>query len=134
MAEVLHQRGTRSAILVSADDGLDELSLGAPSTLEFVSTEGRSRQRIDAGEELGLRHSAADIRGGDVAENVAFTRAFLDGAPGPIFDTVCANAALALMLAGRATTLRDGFELASESVREGRAANALELLVATSHA
>jgi anthranilate phosphoribosyltransferase len=134
MADVLHQRGIRGAILVSADDGLDELSLGAPSTLEFVSTTGRSRQRIDAGKELGLRHSAADIRGGDVAENVAFTRAFLEGTPGPIFDTVCANAALALMLAERATNLREGFELASASVLEGRAANALERLVATSNA
>jgi anthranilate phosphoribosyltransferase len=134
MAEVLHQRGIRSAILVSADDGLDELSLGATSTLEFVSTAGRSRQRIDAGEELGLRHRALDIRGGDVTENVAFTRAFLEGVRGPIFDTVCANAALALMLAERATTLREGFELASESVLEGRAANALERLIAVSNA
>ncbi len=134
MAEVLHQRGTRSAILVSADDGLDELSLGAPSTLEFVSTMGRSRQRIDAGTELGLRHSVADIRGGDVVENVAFTRAFLEGVRGPIFDTVCANAALALLLAERVTNLRDGFELASMSVLDGRAANALERLVATSNA
>lgn len=134
MAEVLHQRGTRRTILVCADDGLDELSLGAPSTLEYVSGETRYRRRIDAGNALRLSHSAADIRGGDVEENVALTRAFLEGARGAIFDTVCANAALALMVAGETEELKDGFNRASACVLDGRAAMALERLIATSNA
>jgi anthranilate phosphoribosyltransferase len=58
----------------------------------------------------------------------------LDARPGAVFDVVCANAALALMVAGRATTLNDGFEMASSSVREGHAALALARLVEISNA
>jgi anthranilate phosphoribosyltransferase len=50
-----------------------------------------------------------------------------------VFDVVCANAALALMVAGRAETLTEGFELASSSVIAGRAGEALERLVAISN-
>ncbi len=133
MAEVLFRRGIDHAVLVTADDGLDELSLGSPSTLEFVTREGRTRERIDAGDEVGVHHNVANIRGGDVDVNVAVTRAFLAGERGAVFDTVCANAALALMVAGRATSLTDGFELACVSVLDGRAAHVLERLVAVSN-
>lgn len=134
MARVIEARGTRCTILINSDDGLDELSLGAPSTCEVISAEGRTRDRLDAGAELGIHHDAASLRGGDVARNVEVARAFLDGQRGPVFDVVCANAGLALMVAGRAATLRDGFELASASVTGGHAAVALERLVAVSNA
>jgi anthranilate phosphoribosyltransferase len=133
MARVIEARGTRYTILVNSDDGLDELSLGAPSTFEVISADGRARERIDAGAELGIHHEAASLRGGDVVCNVEVTRAFLEGRKGPVFDVVCANAALALMVAGRATTLTQGFELASASVLSGSAATALERLVAVSN-
>jgi anthranilate phosphoribosyltransferase len=134
MAEVLHARGIRYAILVHGDDGLDELSLGTPSTLHIVTPEGRSVERVDAGAEIGHRHEATAIRGGDAAHNVAVVRAFLEGRQGPVFDVACANAALALRVAGRAGTLSQGFALASASVVEGHAARALDRLVAISNA
>jgi anthranilate phosphoribosyltransferase len=133
MAQVLQQRGIRRAILVSSDDGLDELSLGAPATMEYVAGDTRYRRRIDASNALGIRHSAVEIRGGDVLENVALTRAFLSGARGAIFDTVCANAGLALMVAGETDELKEGFQRASACVLDGRAAGALERLVAVSN-
>lgn len=134
MARVIAARGIHFAILVNSDDGLDELSLGAPATLEVVTGEGRVRERVDAGAELGIRHDAAVLRGGDVEHNVAVARAFLEGRQGPVFDVVCANAALALMVAGVATSLAQGFALASASVVEGNAASAYERLVAVSNA
>jgi anthranilate phosphoribosyltransferase len=133
MAGVLAARGTLYAILVNSDDGLDELSLGSSSTLHVVTPEGQRVERIDASEELGLRHNAASIRGGDTAENVRVVRSFLTGESGAVFDVACANAALALIVAGRATSLRHGFEQARLSVTEGRAALALERLVAVSN-
>ena len=133
MAEVLYRRGIDHAVLVTGDDGLDELSLGGPSTLEFVTRESRTRERIDAGNELGVHHSVENLRGGDVDVNVAATRAFLAGQRGPVFDTVCANAALALMVAGRATSLADGFAQACNAVLNGRASDVLERLVAVSN-
>jgi anthranilate phosphoribosyltransferase len=133
MAQVLHARGIKYAILVNADDGLDELSLGADSTLHVITPGGVEVQRLDAAGELGRHHDVASIRGGDTAHNLSVVRAFLAGSPGPVFDVVCANAGLALMVAGRATSIRDGFELASTSVTEGHAERALERLVAISN-
>ena len=134
MAEVLHARGALYCVLVHADDGLDELSLGTPSSLHEIRPEGVTVRDVDAGAELGLHHSAASIRGGGIAENVEVVRSFLEATPGAIFDVTCANAGLALMVAGRASNLREGFDLAAESVRAGRAALALERLVEISNA
>lgn len=134
MSHVLHARGIKYAILVNADDGLDELSLGSDSTLHLISPDGVEIERLDAAGELGRRHDVAAIRGGDTEHNLAVVRAFLEGRPGPVFDVVCANAALALMVAGRAETLSEGFELASKSVLNGDAGVALERLVEISNA
>ncbi len=134
MAEVLSARGVIKAMLVNADDGLDELSLGTPSTVYVVTREGVRVERLDAGDELNRHHTAAAIRGGDVAHNVGVVHRFLDGQPGPVFDVACANAALALMAADRALALTDGFEMAAESVRSGRAGVALERLIEVSNA
>jgi anthranilate phosphoribosyltransferase len=134
MAEVLQARGTLYAILVNSDDGLDELSLGSPSNLRFITPDERTSQRVDAGAELGMRHDAESIRGGDIEHNVQVVHSFLEGEQGPVFDVVCANAGLALMVAGKSTTLSQGFALASASVVEGHAALALERLVAISNA
>jgi anthranilate phosphoribosyltransferase len=134
MAQVLHARGIRYAILVNADDGLDELSLGSDSTLQVITPEGIDVQRLDAAGVLGRRHDVTDLRGGDVADNVATVRSFLDGAPSPVFDVACANAGLALMVAGVAGDLPEGFDLAVQNVRNGNAANALAKLVALSNA
>jgi anthranilate phosphoribosyltransferase len=134
MAHVLLARGIRYAVLVNADDGLDELSLGSFSTLHTISPDGVSVSRLDAGTTLARHHSAASIRGGDAEHNVGVVRNFLDAAPGPVFDVACANAGLALMVAGRATDLGEGFEMAAASVRDGSAAHALERLVEISNA
>ncbi len=133
MTQVLVARGVDHAILVHADDGLDELSLGAASTLHVITPDGVDVQRLDAGAVLGLRHDVASVRGGDIAHNVDVARSFLAGGPGPVFDVVCANAALALIVAGRTTSLSDGFEMAAASVNDGRAAHALERLVTISN-
>jgi anthranilate phosphoribosyltransferase len=134
MTQVLLARGVDHAILVNADDGLDELSLGTASTLHVITPNGAEIQRLDAGAVLGLHHEAAALRGGDTAHNVTVVREFLEGRPGPVFDVVCANAALALIVAGRAANLSDGFELATRSVTEGRAGVALERLIELSNA
>lgn len=130
MARVVRNRGTDCSILVHGGDGLDELSLGAPSRLVVVTPTSFATETLDAGAELGLRHEADAIRGGDLAHNVAVVRAFLEGRQGPVFDVVCANAALALRVAGRVSDLVHGYALASAAVVEGHAARALERLVA----
>jgi anthranilate phosphoribosyltransferase len=134
MAQVLHARGIRYAILVNADDGLDELSLGSDSTLHVITPEGVDVQRLDAAGQLGRHHDVASLRGGDIGHNVRAIRSFLDATPSPAFDVACANAGLALMVAGVANDLTEGFNLAAQNVQNGNAARALEDLVAVSNA
>ena len=133
MARVVHAHSPERITLVHGHDGLDELSLGATSTLLRVDAAGVTVSEIDAGELLGVRHDVAAIRGGDTGDNVTVVRRFLEGHEGPVMDVVCANAALALTTAGHASTLVEGFAQARESVLSGRAGVALERLVAVSN-
>ena len=128
MAEVLRARSIERATLVHSHDGLDELSLGAPATLYEIEGDRISTSVIDAGELLGVRHDAASIRGGDLATNVRAVEEYLLATPGPVFDVVTANAAMALQLAGRVNSLDEGFALARDSVRAGAAGEVLESL------
>ncbi len=133
MAQVLSAHDVTHAVLVHGHDGLDELSLGTTSSLISVTPSGVALSELDAGHDLGRRHDASEIRGGDTQENVRVVRQFLGGAEGAVMDVVCANAALALMVAGRAPTLEDGFRQAHDSVVSGRAGLALDRLVAVSN-
>jgi anthranilate phosphoribosyltransferase len=133
MAQVLVAHNVTHAYLVHGHDGLDELSLGSTSSLISVTPDGVELSELDAGLELGRRHSVDDIRGGGTQDNVAVVRQFLEGAEGAVMDVACANAALALMVAGRARNLEEGFAQAHESVVSGRAGEALERLVAVSN-
>lgn len=128
MAEVLRARNIERAALIHSHDGLDELSLGSPATLYSVIDGEVSTEVIDAGATLGIRHDAASIRGGDLATNVRAVEEYLAATPGPVFDVVTANAALALQVAGQTSSLEEGFELARNSVRQGDAASVLDKL------
>jgi anthranilate phosphoribosyltransferase len=133
MAQVVHAHEVQHVILVHGHDGLDELSLGAVSSLHTVGPDGVTFSEIDAGSLLGRHHDVSAIRGGDTKDNVARVRQFLDGERGPVHDVVCANAALALMAAEHVTTLEEGFHAAESSVQGGRAKWALERLVEVSN-
>ena len=133
MSQVLAARGAESMALVHGDDGLDELSLGGPSTVFVVTPNGIEQRHVDAPAELGRHADVAALRGGGAADNADVVRRFLDGEAGPVHDAVCANAALALQMAGRASSLRDGFELAEELVTSGAASTVLDRLVRTSN-
>jgi anthranilate phosphoribosyltransferase len=129
MAAVLRMRGADHAVLVRGDDGLDELSLGTPSTLVRVGSGGIETTRLDAAVHWGSRHDVSSLVGGDVEVNARKVREFLEGRPGAIFDTATANAGLALQVAGRTATWEEGARVAAEAVRDGAAATVLESLV-----
>ena len=133
MAAVLGVRGIEFEILVHSDDGIDVISLGSNATLHYVTDSSIETKRVDAAKELGISHDVSAIRGGDVATNVEVVRSFLNGTQGPVFDVVCANAGLALIVAGKATSIAEGFEIAKQSVLSGSAGTALEKLVAISN-
>lgn len=121
MAETLLALGSEKAWLVHGGDGTDELSIAARS--QVVALEGGAIRAFDIGpEDAGLpTHPFEAILGGTPAENAQAFRALLDGAKGAYRDAVLLNAAAALVVADRATTLPEGVALAAAAIDSGAA-------------
>jgi anthranilate phosphoribosyltransferase len=130
MAEALQLLGAEAAWVAHGAGGLDELSCGGLNTVAAV---GVPAPDITA-ETAGLAAFPADaVRGGDAAENAAALRALLAGRGAPAYEAyVLLNVAAALMVAGRASDLRDGVARAREALHTGAAARALDTLAALS--
>jgi anthranilate phosphoribosyltransferase len=124
-AAALAELGVDRAMIVSGDEGLDELSLaGGNDMAEVTGHRLIAMHRITAAE-LGLStHPVEAIRGGDAVHNAAALRALLQGGTGPYRDAVLLNAAAALVVADAVADLREGVEEAAETIDRGLA-NAL---------
>ncbi|HNP85607.1 MAG: anthranilate phosphoribosyltransferase [Chloroflexi bacterium SZAS-1] len=136
LARALQRLGTAHALVVHGHGGLDELALSGPNVVYEVRGE-RELQRYDVSAgDIGLASAPKEtVLGSDVATNVAIVRAIIAGEEtGPKRDIVLLNAAAALLAADRASTLREGLELARESIASGAARARMERMVATSRA
>jgi anthranilate phosphoribosyltransferase len=134
IARVLGQLGSRHVMVVHADDGMDEISICAPTRVAELKDGEVSGYRI-APEDFGFeRADAAAIRVGSAAESLAMIRSVLDDQPGPARDIVCLNAGAAIYTAGLAGDLAGGIEQAKEAIASGRAREVLERLVAATRA
>jgi anthranilate phosphoribosyltransferase len=128
-AEALAQLGAEAAAVVSGEEGLDELSTEGASIAVNVGCASLPA-RITP-EDAGLpRHPLSAIRGGDPAANALALRRLLRGDRGAYRDAVLLNAAAALMVAGRVTTLADGAEEAGEAIDAGLANTLLDCWIA----
>jgi anthranilate phosphoribosyltransferase len=132
MAEALVSLGCARALVVSADDGIDELSLASRTRVIEVAEGGTEEWFVDA-EELGFAPAPLDaVPGGDPDENATVTRSVLDGEAGPARDVSVLNAGAAIYVAGAATSLAEGVKKAGEAVESGAAREVLDRLVARS--
>jgi anthranilate phosphoribosyltransferase len=135
VARVLGELGVTRAFVVHGADGLDEISLSGET---FVSElrDGNVRNFTVTPEDFGLARAPLDaIHGGDAKHNAEIThrilgRSLLYRAHGPQRDIVLANAAAAMVAAGKATDFLEGVRMASESIDSGAAREKLEALVA----
>lgn len=128
MAETLLALGSERAWLVHGSDGTDEISICGPTWLAALE-DGAVAERELHPEDAGLRvHPFEAVQGGSPEENGAAFRALLDGAAGGYRDAVLLNAAAALVVAGKVNTLRDGVDLARESIDSGRARDKVQAL------
>jgi anthranilate phosphoribosyltransferase len=133
LAHVLGLLGAVRAWVVHGADGLDELTTTGISHVAVLDKGQVSTFRISP-RNAGLPEAKLqDLSGGDAVENAAHIRAVLEGMKGPFRDIVLLNAAAALLVAGKATTLREGVTLAAESIDSGRARRVLDALVELSH-
>jgi anthranilate phosphoribosyltransferase len=133
IAGALAQLGVDRALVVSSEDGLDEMSTsGATRVVEVEGRDVRS-YTIEPGA-CGLPISAPEaVGGGTPQENAATTRAIFAGESGPARDLALLNAGAAIYAAGRADSIAHGVEVAAGAVDEGAAQAALDRYVALSH-
>ena len=132
IAEALVVLGCERALVVSGDDGLDELSISGPTRIVEVRDGGTEEWFADP-EQLGVSIGPVDeIAGGDPEQNAALTRRVLDGEPGPALEVVVLNAGAAILAGGGADDLAAGVERAREAIASGAARDVLERLVSLS--
>jgi len=132
VAQALMNLGCRSGAVVHSRDGLDEISISAPTDVIEWNGEARSDYSIDPSE-YGFVPVARDaLAGGDAPHNAALLRAVLDGSSGPHRDVVVLNAALALKVAGMAPTLHTGITVARKAIDRGAASAKLDALIRAS--
>ena len=132
MIGVLARLGTERALVLHADDVLDEVSVSGP-TRGFELSDGEVAPVVFAPEDFGLVASdVSELTGGDAATNAEILRTVLEGAEGPRRDAAVANAAATLMVAGLAESPVEGARRAAEAIDSGAAQSVLDQVIESS--
>jgi anthranilate phosphoribosyltransferase len=129
MAGALARLGTTHALLVSGEDGVDELSISAPTTVVEVSGSGIRSYSVTP-EEVGLERAPGEsVPGGDPRQNADTARRIFEGERGAARDLAALNAGAAIYAGGAADSLELGVRAAEEAIDSGAATSALERFV-----
>ena len=133
LARVLGELGSEHVMVVHSEDGLDELSLGAPTHVAELRDGAVRCHVLDAGA-FGFAPAAVESIIVDSAHaSLEVIRSVLAGEPGPAADVTTFNAAAAIYVSGIVSSLEDGVARARESIASGRASGVLDRLVALSN-
>ncbi len=128
-AAALRLLGARRAFVVHGHDGLDEITVCAPTRVSELNDGHIRTYDIYPEQFFGDTADPADLSGGDPAENATITRRVLEGKTGPRRNIVLINAAAALVAAGQAENLKDGIVIAEKSIDSGLAMKKLDDLI-----
>ncbi len=133
LAQVLISLGVKRGMVVYGKDKLDEISLSAPTAVcEFK--DGWFKTYTISPEDFGLeRCMKSDLVGGSPEENAEITRKILKGEKGHKRNAVLMNAGAALLIGGKAETMKDGIKLAAEIIDSGKAFETLEKFIEVSN-
>ena len=133
MAQVLSQLGVNNAMVVYGMDGLDEISMSAPTKVCEVRNGEFKKYTIEP-EQFGMtKCKKEDLVGGTPEENAGITRAILSGEKGPKTDAVILNSAAALYIADSSLTLEGAVAKVREIIDSGKALEQLDRFVALSN-
>ncbi len=130
LAQVLGNLGGKHAFVVHGMDGLDEITITDKTKISEYK-DGKVKDYFIHPSDLGFSiGKPEDLKGGDGKDNAALTLEILKGKKGPRRDIVLMNAAAALAASDRATNLKQGVTLATDSIDSGAALKKLEQLKA----
>ncbi|CAK0744211.1 Anthranilate phosphoribosyltransferase [uncultured Gammaproteobacteria bacterium] len=133
IAQTLARLGTETAWVVHGSDGLDEITTTGPTHVAQLR-DGQVTVFEITPEQAGLFPAhPRELKGGDAATNAAALRALLEGGHGPYRDIVLFNSAAALIVADKATTLKEGVGIARQAIDSGAARAVLGKLVAVTN-
>jgi anthranilate phosphoribosyltransferase len=134
IAEALVGLGCVRAMVVSAEDGVDELSLSSPTRVIEVASGATTEEFVEPAA-FGLAEADLDqVAGGSPEQNAAVTREVFAGERGPHRDLVLFNAGAAIYVGGLGESLGAGVEKAAEAIDSGEARILLEGLIAATTA
>lgn len=133
MAQALLRLGAHKAMVVHSDDGLDEISTMAPTTIAHVYAGCVAIERFDPATMGVPPANVADLQARDLDDAAARALGVLRGDRGPARDIVLLNAAAALVVGDVAGDLRAGLQMAAKAIDSGAAVKTLETLARTSH-
>ena len=129
LAKVLHTLGSKHVLVVHSYDGLDEISIAAPTWVAELQR-GQIRSYSVRPEDFDMTPQSVDpLRVASVQESLALVRQALAGKPGAATDLVVLNAGAAIYAAGLSATLAAGVARARETVRSGEPERRLQRLV-----
>ncbi len=129
LANVLQKLGSRHVMVVHSDDGMDEISISAPTQVAELKDGQVSRYRIEP-EQFGMaRQDIKTLAVTDVAQSLKVMRAVLNGESGSASDIVALNAGAAIYTSGLADDLKSGVARAQEIINSGTATSKLDALV-----
>jgi len=129
-AEALKSLGARRAFVVHGHDGLDEISVCAPTRVSELKDGMISTYDIRPEQFFGKPADPGELKGGDPEANAKISRDIFAGVKGPKRDVVLLNASAALVAAGRAADFSEGIQLAEQAIDSGAAAKKLDELIA----
>jgi len=128
-AQALKTMGKNRAFVVHGHDGLDEISICAPTRISELN-DGIIKT-YDLSPEQFFNHTANmnDLAGGSPADNAEITSSILNGKKGSKRDIVLLNAGAALVVAGKTADMKEGIHMAEKTIDSGAAANKLQQLI-----
>jgi len=126
VAGALSRLGTDHALIVSSEDGLDEISTSAPTQVAELKG-GEIRRYSLTPEQFGIEPASDEqLRGGDPLQNAGIISAILSGEQGPQREVAALNAGAAIYVAGRAQSIEQGLEVARRTIDSGEAMSTLD--------
>ncbi|MFO7860087.1 MAG: anthranilate phosphoribosyltransferase [Desulfosalsimonas sp.] len=128
-AKALQRLGTKRALVVHGHDGLDEISVCAPTRVCELNQGQISTYDISPETYFGRTAAPEEIAGGDPKQNAEITKSILSGEKGARRDIVVINAAAALVAAGRAESVENGVAMAENAIDSGAAMDKLNALI-----
>lgn len=129
IAAALHKLGRNRAVVVNGAGYMDEASLAGENHVVLMD-QGELKSLILTPEDVGLNRYPLDaVRGGDAETNAIILQRVLEGEEGAYYETVLFNAALGFLANGKVDSVKEGVQLAKETIKSGAALQKLQDLI-----